>query len=211
MREAGKQRRPAPATVMSAIAMVAALGALAISLSGVAGAASKQAKVRRGDLAPGAVTAKAIAPGAVRARALAASAVTSPKLATASVNKRTLKKGAVTANAIASNAVTAGAIAPGSVYGGALGARTLHVTTIKDADAIASNPEWTAGDTGAALCGPGEVLLGTGFAMPQPGNREVAWLQVLPVLTGTGDAVTGRYASNSGGSSEGQVVALCLK
>jgi hypothetical protein len=74
-----------------------------------------------------------------------------------------------------------------------------------------SNPEWTAGNNGAALCGQGEVLLGTGFAMPQPGNREVAWIEALPFLAPTGEGVSGRYTSNSGGTSEGQVVALCLK
>lgn len=47
--------------------------------------------------------------------------------------------------------------------------------------------------------------------MSQIGNREVSWLQVLPFLSGTGDGVNARYASNSGGTSEGQVVALCLK
>lgn len=85
------------------------------------------------------------------------------------------------------------------------------MTSIKDLDGVASNPDWTAGDTGIASCGPGEALLGTGFAMPQPGNRQVSWLQVLPILAGTGDAVNARYASNSGGTSEGQVVAICLK
>ena len=197
---------------MSAIGMVAGLAALAISLSGIAGAASeRQRAITRGDLAPGSVTARALAPGAVHAKALAASSVTSPKLRTGAVNRRVLKKGAVTPAAIADNAVTAGAIAPGSIYAGALGQRTLHVTSIKDLDAVASNPDWTAGDSGVATCGPGEALLGTGFAMPQPGNRQVSWLQVLPVLAGTGDAVNARYASNSGGSSEGQVVAICLK
>jgi hypothetical protein len=78
-------------------------------------------------------------------------------------------------------------------------------------DQVAENGTWTAGNNGAALCSQGEALLGTGFAMPQPGNREVAWIEALPVLTPTGDGVKGRYTSNSGGTSEGQVVALCLK
>jgi len=197
---------------MGAIGMAAGLIALAISLSGVAGATSGGGGrlVKRGEIARGAVTAKALAPGAVQARAIAGSAVTTAKLADEAVNRRVLKKDSVTERAIASNAVTAGAIAPGSIYGGALAKRTLHVTTIKDADTVASNPEWTAGDTGHALCDPGEALLATGFAMVQPGNREATWLQALPVLSGTGDSVSGRFASNSGGSAEGQIVALCL-
>jgi hypothetical protein len=208
----GFPRRPSAATVMSAIAMVAALAALGISLSGIAGAASKHPSlVKRGDIAPGAVTSRAIGAGAVHAKDLAASAVTSPKLRTGAVNRRGLKKGSVTANAIAPDAVTAGAIAPGSVYGGALGPRTLQVTPIGDLDQVAENGTWTAGNNGAALCGQGEVLLGTGFAMPQPGNREVAWIEALPFLTPIGDGVKGRYTSNSGGTSEGQVAALCLR
>ncbi|HET8955097.1 MAG TPA: hypothetical protein VFN18_05510 [Solirubrobacterales bacterium] len=196
---------------MGAIGMTAGILALAVSLSGVAGAVSSGGGlIRKGDIARGAVTAKALAPGAGHARAIAGSAVTTPKLDDDAVNRRVLKKGSVTARALAPNAVTAGAVAPGSIYGGALAKRTLHVTSIKDADAVASNPEWTAGDTGSALCGPGEVLMGTGFAMVQPGNREVSWLQALPVLSGTGDSVSGRFASNSGGSAEGQIVALCL-
>jgi hypothetical protein len=197
---------------MSAIAMVAALAALAISLSGIAGAASKdRGLVKRGEIAPGAVTARNLAPGSVHAKALAASSVTSPKLRSGSVNRRVLKKAAVTANAIAPDAVTAGAIAPGAVYGGALAERTLHVATIGDLDQVAENGTWTAGNTGTSMCGAGEVLLGTGFAMPQPGNREVAWIEVLPFLASTGNGVNGRYVSNSGGTSEGQVIALCLK
>lgn len=208
----GFPRRPRAATVMSAIAMAAALAALAVSLSGIAGAASKRAAlVERGDIAPNAVTSRAIGPGAVHAKDLAASAVTSPKLRTGAVNRRVLKQGSVTPDAIAPDAVTAGAIAPGSVYGGALGPRTLHVTSVKDLDQVAENGTWTAGDTGTSMCGPGEVLLGTGFAMPQPGNREIAWIEMLPFLTPTGNGVNGRYTSNSGGTSEGQVVALCLK
>lgn len=198
-------------TNMGAIGMAAGLAALAISLSGVAGAVSGGDRlVRKSDLARGAVTAKALAPGAVRARAIAGSAVTTPKLAKDAVNRRVLKKGSVTPRALAANAVTAGAIAPGSIYGGALAKRTLHVTSIKDADDVPSNPEWTAGDTESALCSPGEALIGTGFAMNQPGNREVTWLQALPVLASTGDSVSGRFASNSGGTSEGQIVAICL-
>lgn len=212
MDAAGRSHRPRAATVMSAVAMVAALAALAISLSGIAGAASQhRVLVKRGDIAPGAVTAKNLAPGSVHAKALAASAVTSPKLRSGSVNRRVLKKGSVTSEAIAPDAVTAGAIAPGSVYGGALAERTLHVTSIKDLDAVPSNPEWTSGDTGSAACDAGEALLGAGFEMPFVGNREVAWVELLPTLTGLTNGVKARYVSNSGGTSEGQVVALCLK
>lgn len=58
---------------------------------------------------------------------------------------------------------------------------------VADLDQVAANPEWTAGNTEVAMCGAGEALLGIGFAMPQPGNRDVNWLQVSPFASGTGD------------------------
>jgi hypothetical protein len=211
MRVRERSEGPNAGTIMGAIGMAAGIVALAVSLSGVAGAVSSSGHlVKKGDIAKGAVTAKALARGAVHARALAGSAVTTPKLADEAVNRRVLKTGSVTVRAISPNAVTAGAIAPGSIYGGALAKRTLHVTVIKDLDQVAENGTWTGSDGANALCGPGEALLGTGFAMTQPGNREVSWLQALPVLSGTGDSVSGRFASNSGGSAEGEIVALCL-
>lgn len=211
MRAIGRGSGPSAGTVMGAIGMTAGILALAVSLSGVAGAVSSNGRlVQKGDIARGAVTAKTLAPGAVHARAISSSAVTTPKLAKDAVNRRVLKKSSVTPRAIAANAVTAGAIAPGSVYGGALGRRTLHMTDMKDLDQVAENGAWTAGDTASALCSPGEALIGTGFAMKEPGNREVTWLQALPVLSGTGDSVSGRFASNSGGTAEGEIVAICL-
>jgi hypothetical protein len=186
------------------------------------------------------VTAKAIAPGAVGKKALAKSAVTSKALADDSINARTLREGAVTgpsiaggavnANALATGAVTAKAIAggavgtgaiapdavtktaiaPGSVYGAALAAESIHVTPILDRDAVASNPEWTASNTEATLCGPGEALLGTGFMFTEPGNREVGFLRAAPFLTPTGNGVTGEITSNSGGTAKAQIMAICL-
>jgi len=211
MGEMKQVRRPSSGTILGAVGAVLGLIALLVSISGIAGAAPQTVLVQRGDIAPGAVTAKALANGAVHRKNIAASAVTSVKLADEAVNKRVLKKGVVTARALARDAVTAGAIAPGSVYGGALGQRTIHAVPVADLDQIAANPEWTAGNTEVATCGAGEALLGIGFAMTQPGNREVSWLQVSPFLAPTGDGVSGRYASNSGGASEGQVMALCLK
>ena len=117
-----------------------------------------------------------------------------------------------TTNAIAPDAVTAIVIAPGSVYGGALGPVTVHTTQIADVDAVAENGTWTAGNSEIASCGPGEHLLGGGFAFPKPGNREVAFLEALPFTDNANSAgVAGRITSNSGGSAVAQVAALCLK
>jgi hypothetical protein len=214
MGELRMRRAPSAGTVLGAIGAVLGLAALIVSLSSSADASPSRQLVRRGDIAPGAVTAKTLAPHAVHARALARSAVNSRALAKGAVNRRVLAKGAVIARAIAADAVTAEAIAPGSVYGGALGEETLHETPIKDIDEVASNPQWTAGNTEVAICAPGEALLAPGFFFKNPGNREVAWLEARPFLTtggSSGNGASGRITSNSGGGAEAVIMALCLK
>ncbi len=58
----------------------------------------------------------------------------------------------------------------------------------------------------------GRVLLGTGFLFTNPGNRQVTWLEATPFLSpSTGSGVKGRFASNSGGSATGQIMAICLR
>lgn len=198
-------RRPSLGAVMGFLALVVALG-------GVATAEPNRMVIKRGDIAPGAVTAKTLAKGAVRAKAIARGAVNSRKLADGAVNRRILAKEAVTARSLAPSAVTSAAIAPGSVYGAALGQISIKATPIADIDEVAANPEWTAGNSEVALCAPGEALLGTGFLFTNPGNRQVTWLEATPFLSpSTGSGVKGRFASNSGGSATGQIMAICLK
>jgi len=196
-------RHPNPGTVLGAIGAGLGLVALIVSLSSSAGAVSRQshALVRRGDLAPGAVTAKALAKGAVHAKALAGKAV----------HPKALAKGAVTPAALADDAVTAAAIAPGSVYGGALGTVTRHTAPIVDTDESPSPGSWTASESPAALCATGERLLSGGIVFTNPGNREVGVLEVLPFADGNASGVLGRITSNSAGSAAAEVVALCLK
>jgi hypothetical protein len=198
-------KRPSLGTAMGFLALVIALG-------GVATAEPGRTVVKRGDIAPGAVTARALAPGAIHAKALARGAVNSRKLADGAVNQRVLAKGAVTVRTLAPGAVTASAIAPGSIYGAALGPQSIKVKAIADLDEVAENGTWTASNSEVALCAPGEALLGTGFLATRPGNREVSWLEATPFLSpSTGSGVKGRISSNSGGSAEGQIMAICLK
>jgi hypothetical protein len=214
-------RHPSPGTIMGFLALIISLMALAVALSGIADAARHVYVVKKGDIAPGAVTAKTLAHGAVHPKALAKGAVTSPKIAAGAVDTPGLAKGAVTANALghgavtppalADDSVTSSAIAPKSVYGGALGDETIHTATIKDQDEIASNPTWTASSTGAAICGTGERLLQGGLNFINPGNREVSFIEALPVLNPNTNAFVGAFSSNSGGSAEAQVIAACLK
>lgn len=210
MNQSNLNVRPTAGTVLGAIGAILGLAALIVSLSSAADASPQGRLVKASELAPGSVTATKLAPGAVKSKTLSAGAVTSVKLATGAVNRRVLRKEAVTATGLAPDAVTRAAIAPGSIYAGSLVGETIHVTPIADLDAIASNPEWTASNAEAAMCGQGEALLGTGFAFTEPGNREVAFLQAAPVLAPTGNGVTGRITSNSGGTAKAEVIAICL-
>lgn len=224
-------RNPTVGTVLGGIAVLLSLAALIVTLSSSASARSSDPLVHKGDIAAGAVTAKALAKGAVhpkalykgavKSRALAKGAVDAAALAKGAVDSGALAKGAVTAEALArksvdagalaDDAVTSAAIAPGSVYAAALGAQAIHVTPIADLDAVAENGTWTASNTEVATCAAGERLLSGGFAFTNPGNREVAFLQSLPFLSPTGSGVSARITSNSGGSAAAEVAAFCLQ
>jgi hypothetical protein len=197
-------RRPSLGTVLGFTALI-------VAVAGTASAGQTHVIVRKGDIAKGAVTAKALAKGAVHAKALAAQSVNARALANNSVSAANLKAGAVTPAALAPNAVTASALAPGSVYGGALGPVSLHVAPIADPDLVPSNPEWTASNTVTALCGVGERLLTGGVVFADPGNREVAIVQSAPFANASSSGYVGQITSNSGGKATAEVQALCLR
>lgn len=203
-------QRPSAGTILGAMGFLFGLVALIVSVSSPADASSHGRLVRANEIAPEAITANKIHGGAVTAKKLAANAVTSVKLATGAVNRRVIKKEAVTANGLAPAAVTRVAIAPGSVYSGALVPETVRVTAISDLDDIAHNGEWKASNTESAICGPGEALLGTGFAFTEPGNGQVGFLQASPVLAASGNGVSGRITSDAGGTAKAQIMAICL-
>jgi hypothetical protein len=214
-------RHLSPATVMSALALVFSFAAFVVVVSGNADAARHVNVVKKGDIAPGAVTAKTLARGAVHPKALAKGAVTSPKIKVGAVDTAALAKGAVTAAALghgavtppalAEDSVTSTALAPKSVYAGSLGEETIHTAVIKDQDEVAENPIWTASSTGVAICGAGERLMQGGFNFTNLGNRQVSFLEALPILNPSTNAFKGAFASNSGGSAEAQLTAYCLK
>jgi len=195
MDERKRLRRPAPGTVLGALALIVAIGGNANAFS------STHLIVRRGDIAKGAVTAKALAKGSV----------TSGKIAKGAVGAKALGAAAVTPPAIANDAVTASAIAPGSVYGGALGPVTLHTAAIKDLDESLAPGTWTASESPTALCGPGERLLSGGVVFSNPGNREVGIIEALPFSNGSANGEIGRITSNSAGTASAEVQAICLK
>jgi hypothetical protein len=210
MGELRMNTRASIGAVTGPVGVLLGLIAVVISLSGIADASGGGGKVTARQLAPGSVTAKAIAPGSVGTKALRKGAVTSHVLADNAVNKRVLAPGAVIARGIAPDSVTAAAIAPGAVYGGALAGESIHVTPIADHDAVAENGTWTPSNTETTLCGPGEALLGTGFAFIEGGNHEVSFLKASPFLSATGNGVAGEISSNSGGIAKAQIMAICL-
>jgi hypothetical protein len=204
-----------------------ALAALAMSVGAfvmasiAAATATTRVVVRKGDIAPGAVTAKALAKGAVTSAKIRKHAVTAPKVAEAairstnlaseSVNQRILRKEAVGTVALANDAVTGAQLAPGSVYAGALRKLSVQTKPIVDLDQGAHNGEWTESNAETVLCKPGEKLMGPGFGFTESGDHQVTWLQVMPYLNGENQGITGRIATDAGGAAKAEIAALCLE
>lgn len=189
-------RRPSPALVLAAIALV-------VAVVGEAQAAPKTKTVvvvRKGQIAKGAVTANALAQGAVHPKALAAGAV----------GAAAIKPGAVSGAAIAPDSVGSGQLAPGSVYGGALGEVTLHSAAIVDADTDALG-EWTASAPVTVLCGSGERVLSGGVVITHAADNEVGTIISQPFINGSGNGWVGAITTNTGGLAKAEVQALCLK
>jgi hypothetical protein len=207
--------RPSPGVVLGALALI-------VAVVGQASAASTtKVIVRKGEIANGAVSAKALAKGAVHPKAISKGAVTGAAIKPGSIGSAALKAGTVGASALAGGAVTAGAIAPdavgsgalapGAVYGGSLAEETIHSAPIVDADADPSNIEWTVSNSAVALCGSGERLLSGGVVFANTGNHEVGIVASQPFVNGSGSGWVGAITTNSGGTAKAEVQALCLK
>jgi hypothetical protein len=188
-------RRPSAGVVLGTLALI-------IAVAGNSGAfAGTKVIVRRGEIAKGAVTAKALGAGVVHPKAMAGGAVTAAAI----------KAGAVGPSAIAPDSVTGSALAPGSVYGGALGEVSVHSAPIIDADTDPSNNEWTASAPVTALCGSGERVISGGVVFTAVANKEVGILTSQPFVNGPNTGWVGAITTNSGGAAKAEVQALCLK
>lgn len=196
-----KLKRPAPGTVLGALALIVAVAGNANALAG-----GHHALVRKGDIAKGAVTARALAKGAVHANALAKGSVTA----------KALHGGAVTSASLGANSVTANAIAPDSVRGYALGPVAIHSAPIADPDSSVDF-NWEKSTVEIAQCGVGERLLSGGVQIPAPGSNQMAittsWPDIPSVQGASPEGWFGQIVSNSGGGGTPapQVVAACLK
>jgi hypothetical protein len=188
-------RRPSAGVVLGTLALV-------VAVAGNSGAfAGTKVIVRKGEIAKGAVTAKALGNGAVHPKALAKGSVTAAAI----------RPGAIGPAALAPDAVTSGALATGSVYAGSLGETTLHSAPILDADTVPANNEWTASVPVTALCGPGERVLSGGVVFTTVANREIGIVTSQPFVNGANSGWVGAITTNAGGLAKAEVQALCLK
>jgi hypothetical protein len=192
-------RRPSPALVLAALALLVAV----VGTASVATGAKTRTVVivRKGQIAKGAVTAKSLAQGAVHAKALSAGAV----------GAGAIKGGAITGSAIAPDSVGAGQLAPGSVYGGALGEVTVHSAPLIDADATADLSTWTPSPPATALCAAGERVISGGVVFTSVANGRVAIVMSQPFVNGAQNGWVGSITTDSGGVAKAEVQALCLK
>jgi hypothetical protein len=189
-----KLRPPSPALVVAGLALI-------VAVVGTASAAPRTTViVRKGEIAKGAVTAKALADGAVHPKAVAGGAV----------GAAAIKPGAVGSSALAPDAVSAPAIAPGAVGGGTLGEVTLHSAAIMDADVDALG-EWTTSTPVTVLCGSGERVLSGGVVFTSVANREIGIVTSQPFVNGGSNGWVGAITTNTGGLAKAEVQALCLK
>jgi hypothetical protein len=188
-------RRPSAGVALGTLALI-------VAVAGNSGAfAGTKVIVRKGQIAKGAVTAKALAAGAVHPAAISKGAV----------GVAALRPGSVASSTLAPDAVTSGAIAPGSVYGGSLGEVTVHSAAIVDADVVPSNIEWTASIPVTVLCASGERVLSGGVVFTNTADKEVGTIISQPFVNGGGNGWVGAITTNAGGAAKAEVQALCLK
>jgi hypothetical protein len=190
-----KTRRPSAGLVLGALALI-------VAVAGNSGAfAGTKVIVRKGQIAKGAVTAKALAHGAVHPAAISKGAV----------GFAALRPGSVGSSVLAPDAVTSGALAPGSVYGGALVEATIHSAAIVDADTSADLSNWTPSPPVTAECAPGERVLSGGVVITNPANGRVGIVTSQPFVNGLQNGWVGSITTDSGGIAKAEVQALCLK
>ena len=173
--------RPTAPVVINLVALFIVLGGQALALGG-------KGRVKRDDIAPGAVTARALAPRVV----------TSAKLA----------EHAVTDAGLADQAVAGRSIAPGSVHGSKLTATLAIPAKISDVDPI-EDSHWTS-SSGAASCPADMTLLDGGLSITDSTFHKAFIESIFPSPSSASTWV-GAISTDTAGGSPGQLFALCLR
>lgn len=181
-----RKYRPTAPIVINLIALSIVLGGQAFALQG-------EQRVKRNDIAAGAVTARSLAPGAV--------------------TKRKLGRRAVTDVDLANRAVTGRAIRPRSVDGFSLAGTFSPVSGIADADPagpMGSDGNWTSSQTAGATCPSGSILLNGGVRTQDSGFHR-AFLQSTYPSSSNASTWLGQISTDTGGASPAGLLALCLR
>lgn len=179
-----KNYRPTAPVVINLIALFIALGGQAIALTG-------ENRVKKGDIAIGAVMARNLAPGVVTKTKLAAHAVTS--------------------DALDHESVTGRAIKPGSVHGQTL-LGTLEIPVdVPDADPagpMGADGNWTT--SGATATCPADAIRLNGGVKIRDSASHRAFLQSTYPNAANAATWVGEITTDTGGASPAQLFALCL-
>jgi hypothetical protein len=191
-------RRPSAGLVLGTLALIVAVAG---NTGAFAGTKVTKVVIRKGQIAKGAVSAKALAPGAVHPAAISKGAV----------GLAALRPGSVDSSVLAPDSVTSGALAPGAVYGGVLGEVTLHAAALKDEDLSADLSNWTVSQPAIAMCASGERVLSGGVVVTNSGNHRVGIVQTAPFSNGGNTGWVGQITTDAGGQATAEVQALCLK
>jgi hypothetical protein len=113
--------------------------ALFVALSGTAIALPGKNKVKKNDIARGAVVGKAIAADAVKQAKIRNGAVIAPKLAPGAVTTNSILDDAITAPKLAEDSVTRQAIVQGSVNGGKIANGAIDSTKVAQGSPLAED------------------------------------------------------------------------
>ncbi len=180
-----KRFRPTAPIVINLIALSIVLGGQAFALPG-------RHVVKKGDFAAGAVTARNLRSGVV--------------------HTKTLRRGAVGEVALRNRSIVGRMIRPGAVSGLTLAGVESFVAGIPDADPagpMGADGNWTSSSATVA-CQPGGKLFSGGVSISGPSNGRGFVQSTFPSST---DAVSwiGEISTDTGGTSPGHLLALCLK
>jgi hypothetical protein len=167
--------------VINLIALFIVLGGQAIALSG-------KDRVGKGDLAPGAVTARNLAPGTVSTNKLAGHSVIDAALGAGAVTGRTIN--------------------PGVIRGQALAGTFQIPATVSDLDAIAGLNWTTSGAT--ASCPSSAKLLGGGVMIQNVTTTGAVIQSTFPSGSNASTWV-GEISTDTGGASPAMLYAHCLR